>query len=166
MCGTLANISLGCRNGVGGVDAFYITQFDNITGYTVGTSSVVTGMTNSGSWYKLKSDKNSGSWEYKTPGTETNIYYDVNVTMNFSKLETTKRNIVRTIASSNVIVIAKMNDGGYWLLGKDKGLYQVDGGSKSGAAMGDMTGYTVILKGEEINPEYEIGSAIIATLPL
>jgi hypothetical protein len=165
MCGTLGNISLGCRTGVGGVDAFYITQFDNITGYTVGTSSVVTGMTNSGSWYKVESDKNSGSFEYKVTGSDTNVFYDVTVNMNFSKLETTKRNIVRTITVSNVIIVAKMNDGGYWLLGKDRGLYQMDGGSKSGAAMGDMTGYTVILKGQEVNDVYEIGSAIIATLP-
>ena len=65
------------------------------------------------------------------------------------------------ITSSRPHVAVEDYNGNYFLVGLEHGAEVTGGTIVSGAAMGDMSGFTLTLEGQELSPAYFVTPAVI-----
>jgi len=94
--------------------------------------------------------------------TNGTLFYDQALSMVFNKMEATKRNQLLLMGqATNMVVVAKDNNGKYWSIGLERGAYMTAGTSVSGTAYGDQNGYQITISGTELYPMYEVTSTIV-----
>lgn len=160
-----SGISQNCRESLGGVKRFLVAQLDSVTDITE-ASGVVTGITKSGLFYEFKPTKDSSTATSTFVGDVAAGQRAQNhsVTMQFSKTEASKRNIVAALAERTVVVIAEDNNGVYSLYGWSRGLDMTEATNALGTTAAELNGYTITLAGDQAQPPYEVTSGIIAGL--
>ena len=160
------NVSI-CRDNQPGVKRFLIANFDQVLSYDE-LNGVITGITMSGSsvFYEFKVNQNSSNVvQTPTVSVENGIaYWTVVATAVFGKLSVSTRNLAKTLAIGNFVVIAEDSNGLYWLFGAHKGAYLSGGSIATGTAGTDLNGWTAELTALEAYPSCEVDSTIIAGL--
>jgi hypothetical protein len=92
-------------------------------------------------------------------------YYTQELTMFFAKLEQYKRNIIKTLAQSfRLAVIFEDNNGSYFLLGEEYGMFVSAGSNVTGLALGDRQGYNLTLQALEQLPMNELSGPIASVV--
>lgn len=164
MCNLTTNITLDCRDSVGGIKELKLRKHPSILDVVTTSANVVSTITTSG-WYKYEFLPETANFtETETENAQNGtVFYDQVLNVMLSKLSTTKRNELRILAQSRLDVVVVDRNGVSWLLGWNNGMTK-SGTAASGQAMGDMNGYTLVLTGKEEDPMLEVPSAIYATL--
>lgn len=176
-CSITSGIPLGCRNSIAGVKTIYLTNFENVTGYTysstqtgIDANSVITGMTfTTGStkpFYTFDVRRETAQY---TEAIQSNIqngtlFYEGTLSMFFEKVQTYIRNRVMLIAQARTIAIVLDKNGQYWLIGKTAGLDLTSGSVDLGKAAADANGYTLSFISQEPEEAIEVSSALIPTI--
>jgi len=166
-CALTQGYVIDCRDSVGGIKAAYIIELDNITTFAT-ASGVVTGITKvTGKrfWkYNLEHNTANAKNDY-TASRENGTFFNAQtVSIVLNKMQASVRNEIKLIAQNKLAVIIEDKNGAVWLFGKDNGLMLSGGGSDSGTAMGDRSGYTVTLTGEEKEECLPVATAVLSTL--
>ena len=92
-------------------------------------------------------------------------YFTTEITMNFLKMETSKRLEVMAMLMGQCTGVVKDNNGKYWAIGVKNPLEGSAGTGETGTAIGDPNQYTVTISVDEAELPYEItDSAVIADL--
>jgi hypothetical protein len=154
--------SLACKENVGGIKAIYFATFGSLGDLTVDTDdSTVTAFGGTPTWYQWDV-KGANSLEQTITASRDNgtVFYDQIVTAVFTKLDAdTQEELLKIIGGRPHIVVEDYN-GNKLLVGAYNGV-DVNGGSiGTGAAMGDLSGYSLTLQGMEKLPAFFVTATV------
>ena len=162
-CNLTSGIQLSCRDNVGGVATAYITDFTNIASITKNTGDTITQISGSGTFYEFQLIRTSSQFTETVNASLENgtVFYTQELVTFFSKLEQSKRNILKTLAQSpKLSIVMEDNTGKYFLLGEVYGSFVSAGSSVTGKALGDAQGYNITFQALEQNPMCELSGPL------
>jgi hypothetical protein len=166
-CALTQDITLGCRDSVGGIKTIYVTELANKNAIT-SASGIITAFTlTTGKqfWqYDIEKEVGSVTENIQTSVENGTVFYEQDVTFTLNKVQASLQQEIKLLAQNRVMVIALDRNGKYWLLGENNGCDLQPSTAATGKAMGDFNGYTLNLKGKETAPANEVTSSLIATL--
>mgnify|MGYP003632547022 FL=1 len=148
-----------CKDSVGGLTAVYFVDYGTIGSitYASATSAEITTVAGVGATapiaYKYILKGNSSLEQTVTSSRENGTtFYDQIVNLTLKKLSVQSNDELALIAVARPHVIVEDNNGNAMLVGLEWGA-DVNGGTVvTGAAMGDLSGYTLSLQGMEKKP--------------
>jgi hypothetical protein len=157
-----------CKDGTPGVIKAYITDFANVTSYTI-VDGVITAMTlaTGRQFWEYNQIKESSDWmeELIVNVQAGSIGYSQTLNIVIPKRDVPKRNELLLVAQNTLMIIVKDANELYWVLGLTRGC-DLDSGSKyeSGKKLGDNNGWTLVFKASEGQPAPAIAPTLIPTL--
>lgn len=144
-----------CKNSAGGLRAVYLVNFGEIGAitYDVTDTDVITAVAGSPDAFKyeLKGDSSYEETINSDRNTGTTFFTQ---TLNLSLKKLTKKDHkeIKLLAHGLTNVIVEDNNGNFFLAGLKRGMDVTGGTIVTGGALGDMSGYTLTLVGEEPVP--------------
>ena len=145
-----------CKDSVGGVQAVYFVDFGDLgtPTYASVTSDEITGFSEATiNAYKYVVKGNSSLEQTITSSRENGTtFYDQIVNLTFKKLSPDSHDQLALIAVARPHVIVEDNNENAFMVGLEFGADDNGGTIATGAAMGDLSGYTITLQGMEKKP--------------
>ena len=161
------DISLGrlepCKDAVGGLDAIYFVNFGDATGYTYDATNtdVITDVAGTPTAYKYDLKGSSSYTETITSSRENGTtFFEQKLSLTLKKLTITQHKQIKLLAYGRPQVIVQDNNGNFFYCGLEHGMDVTGGTIVTGAAMGDLSGYTLELTGMERVPANFIGDTL------
>lgn len=157
------DISLGrvepCKDSLGGLDAVYFINdadlaLSDLT-FDATNTDAIESVAGSPTAYKYDLKGNS-SFEQTIVSSRDNgtTYFEQVLNLTLKKQDVTTHKEIKLLSYGNPKVIIKDNNGNFFLAGARFGMDVTGGTVTSGAAMGDLNGYTLVLTGMEPAPAY------------
>lgn len=164
---TLNGLLRDCEGSVGGIAQVLLANFDDVSGVTV-SDDIITAITmaNSAKFKKYDFRPNTGSM---TSTMQRNLengsqYWQTDLVLAFSKMETVKRIEINAMAINDMVAIVKDMNGKYWYLGKDEPIIATAGDGQTGTARADRNGYGITLQDNSRQTPFEVDESIIDAL--
>lgn len=163
-----AGFTNDCNDGQGGIDKIFIANgpVESITE----SNGVITAITVAGAplvpadFFVFETPRQTSSLtETITPSLENGtVTYQQDLTMIFNRMSAAKRNELLLIAeATNMVVVAKDNNGDYFSIGIERGSYMTSGTSVSGVSYSDRNGYEIVISGMEAQPMLLVTGSIV-----
>ena len=145
-----------CKDAVGGLTKVYFGDFDifDVDDITYATDSAeITAITSSGTLFQYDL-KGTSSFEQTITSSRENgtTFYDQTLTLQFKKLDKATHDEIALLATSRPKVFVEDNNGNIFVGGLEYGMDCNGGTVVTGAAMGDLSGYTLTMQGMEKKP--------------
>lgn len=153
------DISLGrtekCKDSIGGLKAVYFVNWGDATTitYDVTNTDAITAVAGTPVAFKYEL-KGTSSFEQTITSSRENgtTFFDQKISLTLKKLSVVDHKQIKLLSYGRPQVIVEDNNGNLFYAGLTKGM-EVSGGTiVTGAAMGDMSGYTLELSGTEPVP--------------
>jgi hypothetical protein len=151
-------LSLGriepCKDVVGGIQAVYFLNYQNLTvTYDVTNTDAIDTLGSGLTAYKYEL-KGTSSFEQAITSSRDNgtTFFDQTLNLTLHKLSKQSHKEIKLMAYGRPIVIVEDRNGNYFVAGLEHGCEVTGGTIVTGAAMGDMSGYTLVLNGQEQVP--------------
>ena len=163
------DISLGriepCKDSIGGLRSIYFVNWGDATGYTydVTNTDVIDAVAGTPVAYKYDL-KGTSSFEQTITSSRENgtTYFEQSLNLTLKKLSIVDHKQIKLLSYGRPQVLVEDNNGNIFYCGLTKGM-EVSGGTiVTGAAMGDMSGYTLTLSGQEPVPANFLGDTLVA----
>jgi hypothetical protein len=153
------DITLGrlepCKNAVGGLTAAYFVNFGDATGYTYNATDTDAIDSVSGTPTAYKYDlRGTNSFDQTITSSRENgtTFFDQSLKLQLKNLTPAMHKQVKLLSYGRPQVIVEDNNGNLFYCGLEHGMEVTGGTIVTGAAMGDLSGYTLELKGMERIP--------------
>ena len=160
---TLSGLTRDCSNSMGGIKEVYIANFDDVSGVTI-TSDIITTISMVGAAkFKKYSFRPQTAELVSTPqvNSENGVAYIQSVlTMQFAKMDTTKRLEINALSLGDLALVVVDNNGKMWYLGKDNPVTASGGDSGTGKAFTDPNRYGIQLTDNSLLYPYEVTATI------
>lgn len=161
------DISLGriepCKTSTGGLKSVYFVNWGDATGYTydVTDTDVIDAVTGTPQAFKYDLKGNSSFEQSITSSRENGTtFFDQTINLTLKKLSIADHKQIKLLAYGRPQVIVEDNNGNFFYAGLRHGM-EVSGGTiVTGAAMGDLSGYTLVLSGQEPVPANFLGASL------
>ena len=164
-CALTQGYTLDCKDSIGGITTVYFAPWEDLATVTQ-ANGVVTTLTMDATkvFYKYDLVKESSNFAEAVNTNVQNgtIFYAQTLEIILNKLQVNTRNEILLLGKNRLAVIAVDNQGDKWFLGVSYGLDLTGGGSASGTAFGDRSGYTLTFTGNE----KELAPKVTATVPI
>lgn len=154
---TLTGLGVGCKDNIGGIKAVYVTEYENVTGFTHGISgkeNYITGITldTGKKFYTFKFRKNTGSMTSEVAVDDAIGTFSVttNVALQFTKMTTETSKQMLALAYNDLCVLVEDMQNRVWVLGQRNAVTSTAAGSQSGTASTDLNGYTITLSDVDV----------------
>jgi hypothetical protein len=162
-------ISLGriepCKDSNGGLKAVYFVNWGDMTGVTYDETNtdVIDAVSGTPSAYKYDLKGNSSFEQAITSSRENGTtFFEQTLNLTLKKLSIVDHKQIKLLAYGRPQVVVEDNNGNLFLCGLEHGM-DVSGGSiVSGASMGDLSGYTLVLSGSEPVPANFLSTTLTA----
>ena len=165
---TLSGINNVCKeSSFGGIKEVLIAPYEDIASVSVssGTTLLSVTMASGKTFSEYKLLKNTGSLTSTLNTSDTSASYFTNeVTLQFMKMETSKRLEIMALMLTSCAVIVKDANNKYWYLGKDNYVDCSAGSAQTGTAASDANHYELTLTDTSAELPYEVDSSIIASI--
>jgi len=163
-CELIGGYAIQCDEAVGGIDAVYFTEFENVTIVTdaSGAVSAITKASGKRFWkfeVPTRSTANAQSNPIKSVENGT-LYFDQVLDFPINKRDATTRNIIMTLAKNRLVAVTLDKDGTYRMYGRFNGLFMGESKGQTGAGAGDANGYTLNFTGQEREDFFTVPSVI------
>ncbi len=138
-----------CKDSVGGLRAVYFTDFGDL-GTVTETADEITDL--SGTFTAFKYDlKGNSSFEQTVNASRENgtVFYEQTLNLTLKKLSKEDNAELKLLAYGRPHVAVEDYNGNVFLMGLENGADVSGGTIVTGAAMGDLSGYTLTLTGSE-----------------
>jgi hypothetical protein len=153
------DLSLGriepCKDSVGGLKAVYFVNYGDATGYTYnGTNTdVIDDVAGTPTAYKYDL-KGASTFTQNVNSSRENgtTFFEQVLALTIKKLSIVDNKQLKLMAYGRPQVIVEDNNGNFFYCGLEHGMDVTGGTIVSGAAMGDLSGYTLTLTGMEPVP--------------
>ena len=153
---TLSGLNAGCKDSVGGVAKVWLADSASVTwDVSTGDHTVKPDATTAFKVYNLRKGAASMT-STLTVNDNAGSYFTTEVTMNFLKMETSKRLEVMAMLMGQTTGIVKDNNGKYWAIGINNPLEGSAGTGETGTASSDANQYTVTISVDDAELPYEI----------
>lgn len=161
------DISLGriepCKTGIGGIKAVYFVNFGAATGYTYDATNTdaITAVTGSPSAYKYEV-KGASSFEQAINSSRDTgtTFFTQTLNLTLKSLTVKDHKQIKLLAYGRPQVIIQDNNNNYFYAGLLFGMEVTGGTIVTGTNMGDLSGYTLTLTGQEPTPANFITTAL------
>ena len=155
-----------CKDVVGGITAVYFADFDTLGAitYDATDTDVIDSFGGTPTWFKFDV-KGTSSFEQTVTSSRDNgtTFYEQTLTLNFKKLSKQTHNEVKLLAYARPHVIVEDNNGNQFMMGLEYGAEVTGGSIATGAAMGDMSGYSLTFGAQEKIPANFVDATITAS---
>jgi len=143
---------LPCKSGVGGLKAVYFVDYGGLGALTTSGGEV---SAFGGSPTLMKFDiKGTSTLDTTVTSSRENgtTFYESSLVMNLTFQEKQTSEEIKLLAVARPQIIVADYNGNFFLLGEDHGCELTTGTFSSGAAMGDMSGYSLTFVSQETDP--------------
>jgi len=150
-CDLTKGRALPCRESVGGLKAVYFVDFGDLGTVTVASlSNEITDMDGTFTAYQYNL-KGTSSVEQTINASRENgtVFFDQAVTLSLPKLSKEDNHEIKLLAYGRPHIVVEDYNGNAYLVGREHGADVTGGSIASGAAMGDMSGYTITFNAME-----------------
>jgi len=152
-----------CKDVVGGIKNVYMLSYKTAgfasSGTFARTDEEITNLGADDTWYKYEVKGASSFTQNITSSRENGTtFFEQVVELTFKKLTYEDHDRVYRIAAGRPHVVIEDYNGNYFLVGEEHGCDATGGTVVTGAAMGDLTGYTLTLTGMEVRPANFLGA--------
>jgi len=155
-----------CKDVVGGITAVYFADFDTLGAitYDATDTDVIDSFGGTPTWFKFDV-RGTSSFEQAVTSSRDNgtTFYEQTLTLNFKKLSKQTHNEVKLLAYARPHVIVEDNNGNKFIMGLEYGAEVTGGSIATGAAMGDMSGYSLTFSAQEKIPANFVDATITAS---
>jgi len=160
-CTLTTGRSLPCRDSVGGLKAVYFADYDTLGTLTV-TSGNVDSISGTPTLFQFDLKGNSSLEQTINASTENGtVFYEQTLNLTLTKLDLATQEELKLIAHARPHVFVEDYNGNYLLVGAVHGA-EVSGGTiVTGAAMGDLSGFTLTLTAQETIPAYFVTATVV-----
>ena len=162
-CTLTTGRSLPCRDSVGGLKAVWFADYGTLGTLTV-TNGNVDSIRGSPALFQYDLKGNSSLEQTITASTENGTsFYEQALNLTLTKLDVETQESIKLIVKARPHVFLEDYNGNYLLVGAVHGA-EVSGGTiVSGAAMGDLSGFTLTLTAQETIPAYFVTASVVNT---
>ena len=159
-CDLTKGRALPCRDSVGGLKAVYFVDFGDMATITVSATDEVTDMTGTFDAFKYVL-KGTSSVEQTINASRENgtVFFDQAVSLTLPQLSKEDNNEIKLLAYGRPHIVVEDYNGNAYLVGREHGADVTGGTIASGAAMGDMSGYTLTFNAMELTAANFIAGA-------
>jgi hypothetical protein len=169
-CLLTAGLQIGCLNNLGGIQTLYFRNYSASTVYTYDATDSITGSTNTAApYYTFNIRMESGEFMQKGHHSIPNGTNFWEQTVNFQayKYQASVRNLLMTMAYSQLDCIVLDQNGTYFQLFEQNGGNVSATEIEAGKAFGDLNGgKNITVKGNEPTPARVATAGYIATLTI
>lgn len=159
--------ALDCKTSTGGIKAVYFAQLEDvvltptINNYDGTITDIEFASGAPTTLFKYNLPRQTGTFTETITGSAENgtVFYEPSVTIMLHGLSSADQNEIKLLAQNRLVVFVELNQrvatGGnnvILCLGAENGLELTTGTGASGAALGDMAGYTLTFAGAERYP--------------
>lgn len=152
-----------CKNAVGGIKNVYFSDYDSLGDITE-TSGEITAFGGTPEFFKFEVKGNS-SLETTINSSRENgtTFYESTLNLTLTLQDKATQEEIKLISAARPHVVVEDYNGNFFLMGLEHGA-DVNGGSiVTGAAMGDLTGYTLTLLAQETEPPKFVDPSIVTS---
>ena len=165
---TLTGLNTICKEAsFGGIKEVLIALYDDVASVSVasGTNLLTPTMASGKKFKQYKLLKSTGGLTSTLNTSETTTSYFTNeVTLQFMKMETSKRMEIMALMMSACAVIVKNANNKYWYLGKDYYVECSAGSATTGTAATDANHYELTLSDNSAELPYEVDASVIDSI--
>tara|TARA_B110000503_G_C7160047_1_gene419223 strand:+ start:283 stop:804 length:522 start_codon:yes stop_codon:yes gene_type:complete len=153
--------TLPCKDSVGGITAVYFADFGTLGTLTV-VAGEVTAIGGTPDLFKYDIKGNSSLEQTVTASRENGTsFYEQTLNLTLTKLDlATQQELVKIVQARPHVFVEDYN-GNYFLVGAKNGADVSGGTIVTGAAMGDLSGFTLTLAASESLPAYFVTASIV-----
>jgi len=154
------DISLGrlepCKDSNGGLKAVYFVNWGEVTGFSYGVSEqtdAIDEITGTPDAYRYELKGTSSFTQTITSSRENGTtFFQQELALTLKKLSIVDHKQIKLLSYGRPQVIVEDNNGNFFYCGLEHGMDVTGGTIVTGAAMGDLSGYTLTLTGMEPVP--------------
>jgi hypothetical protein len=151
-----------CKDVVGGLKAVYFTDFGDY-GTVTETEDEITDMTGTFTAFKYELKGNSSFEQAITSSRENGTtFFDQTLTLTLKKLTKEDNKELKLLAYGRPHVAVEDYNGNVFVMGLEHGAEVTGGTVSTGAAMADLSGYTLTLNAQELKPANFVDSPTAA----
>lgn len=153
--------ALPCKSSVGGLKAVYFADYGTL-GTTTIAAGEITAISGTPDFFKFDIKGNS-SLETTINSSRENgtTFYTQTLNLTLPVLDKATQEQIKLLATARPHVAIEDYNSNFFLIGLEHGA-EVNGGTVvSGAAMGDLSGFTLTLEGQETDPAFFVTSTVI-----
>lgn len=153
--------SLGCKSSVGGLKAIYFADYGTLGAATI-VAGEITVLAGTPVWFKYEIKGNS-SLENTINSSRENgtTFYTQTLNVTLPILDKATQEEIKILSVSRPHVAIEDYNGNFFLVGLKNGAEVTGGTIVSGAAMGDLSGFTLTLEGQETAPANFVLASVI-----
>jgi hypothetical protein len=160
------DLSLGrkepCKDVVGGIRAVYFTDFGDL-GTVTQTDDEITDLSGTFTAYKYEVKGNSSFEQNITSSRENGTtFFEQTLNLTLHKLSKEDNKELKLLAYGRPHIAVEDYNGNVFLMGLEHGADVSGGTIVTGAAMGDLSGYTLTLSAMEVKPANFVASPTIS----
>ena len=164
-CDISAGRTLPCKDSVGGLKSVYFINYDSSVSISVEAGDTVNSAT---SWaatadlyeYELKGNSSLTQNIQSSRENGTTAFEQV-LELTLPKLSKEDNYQIKLLSFGRPHVVVEDYNGNFWLVGREHGADVTGGTIVTGAAMGDLSGYTITLTGMERTPANFVSGSFI-----
>ena len=151
-----------CKDVVGGLKAVYFTDFGDY-GTVTETADEITDLTGTFTAFKYELKGNSSFEQAITSSRENGTtFFDQTLTLTLKKLSKEDNKELKLLAYGRPHVAVEDYNGNVFVMGLQHGAEVTGGTVSTGAAMADLSGYTLTLNAQEVKPANFVDSPTAA----
>jgi len=151
-CSLTTGRKVPCKSAVGGIKTIYFADFGTLGDAQI-SAGEITAFTGTPSWFQFDVKGNS-SLETAINSSRENgtTFYESTLNLTLTFQDKTTQEELKLIAHARPHIAIEDYNGNYFVMGLEHGA-DVNGGTiVTGAAMGDLTGYTITAVAQETAP--------------
>lgn len=162
-CDLTTGRELPCKDSVGGIKAVYLADFGTLGTLTV-SAGEVTAISGTPTLFQFDVKGNSSLEQAITSSRENGTtFYEQTLNLTLTKLDKATQEEIVLIAKARPHVFVEDYNGNYFLVGAYHGADISGGTIVTGAAMGDLSGFTLVFSGQETLPAFFVASTIVTS---
>jgi len=160
-CSLTTGRKVPCKSAVGGIKTVYFADYGTLGDATI-VAGEITVLAGTPTWYQFDVKGNS-TLETAINSSRENgtTFYESTLTLNLTYQDKATQEELKLIAHARPHVAIEDYNGNFFLAGLEHGAEVTGGSIATGAAMGDLSGYSLTLVAQETAPPYFVTSTVI-----
>jgi hypothetical protein len=155
-CAITKGRTLPCKNSVGGLKNVFILDYGSAVADVSPSSGTVTLPTDGSSEFFKFEIKGNSSLETAVTSSRENgtTFYESTLNLTFTYLDVATQEELKLLNAGRAHYVVETYNGDYLLIGKEHGAEVTGGTIVTGAAMGDLSGFTLTVTAQETAPPF------------
>jgi hypothetical protein len=160
-CALTTGRSLPCKSAVGGLKTVYFADYGTLGTATI-ASGEITALSGTPTWYQFDIKGNS-SLETTVNSSRENgtTFYTQTLNLTLTFLDKGTQEEIKLLAAARPHIAIEDYNGNFFLVGLEHGAEVTGGTIVSGAAMADLSGFTLTFEAMETAPAYFVTSTVV-----